>query len=104
MLDQELTVNYELKWLTSQLSWKSVFGLLGRQPGVKSLAKPTTIVFKKLERYIMLAIIMSLGGDVKAISLVSSVRTATHHYFGRECRTCDMVQTAGLSDCRHWSG
>lgn len=70
VLDQELTVNYELK---------SVFGLLGRQPGVKSLAKPTTIVFKKLERYIMLAMIMSLGSDIKAISLVSSVRTATHH-------------------------
>lgn len=51
----------------------------------------------------MLAIIMSLGSDIKAISLVSSVRTATHHY-GRECRTCDMVQTADLSDCRHWSG
>ena len=30
----------------------------------------------------MLAIIMSLGSDIKAISLVSSVRTATHHLEG----------------------
>ena len=43
----------------------------------------------------MLAIIMLLGSDIKAISLVSSVRTPTHHLeLTRDCRrTCDKVQT-----------